>query len=111
MLLNFFEDLIFATRTIRCHTISHVVFVGQDRRQKRWKFGHIANSHFAVAQWLLQEYSDDAVSNGSEGEQQDGYPDSDDYQDEDQDNYSDDDFDEAAGAQDRTDGLNHCKHT
>ena len=56
--------------------------------------------HFAVVQWLLQEYSDDAVSNGSEGEQRDGYPDSDDYQDEDQDNYSDDDFDEAAGAQD-----------
>lgn len=43
-----------------------------------------------------EEYSDDAVSNGSEGEQQDGYPDSDDYQDEDQDNYSDDDFDEAS---------------
>lgn len=43
-----------------------------------------------------EEYSDDAVSNGSEGEQQDGYPDSEDYQDEDQDNYSDDDFDEAS---------------
>lgn len=43
-----------------------------------------------------EEYSDDAVSNGSEGEPQDGYPDSDDYQDEDQDNYSDDDFDEAS---------------
>ena len=47
---------------------------------------------FRFALWLLQEYSDDAVSNGSEGEPQDGYPDSDDYQDEDQDNYSDDDF-------------------
>lgn len=72
---------------------SFVVEPSQESLGEPSTFVALGNASVAAE---TEEYSDDAVSNGSEGEPQDGYPDSDDYQDEDQDNYSDDDFDEAS---------------